>query len=291
MRKKSSNSSARVIKICRCNFALGKVSRKKVPENSPPRTRSKLLNLNQKFRKGVGGQRGLARRHPSYARDSGLFSAPFFLQKGPSWENGDTFLENFLGSFWGFVCCQPHPANPCSKPLTQAVLHGVPFTGAASLLDKERSFGVLQEGSGDLRWPGDSQHESGRFARIDSQTKPYFHNVRAIRANRLKPAISNSYPPPPPKRDSEKKGNRAIQFGNPETIRENHAIRANLRIASRESGHLSWRTVSRKMKQNCPAPFGAGPSALLFCIFLLMAFIGHIRRATRIPNAPSPELW
>ena len=40
-----------------------------------------------------------------------------------------------------------------------------------------------------LRWPGDSQRESGRFARIDSQRKPYFHNVRAIRANRLSPVI------------------------------------------------------------------------------------------------------
>ena len=34
-----------------------------------------------------------------------------------------------------------------------------------------------------------------RFARIDSQKKPYFHNVRAIRANRLKPAIRNFLPP------------------------------------------------------------------------------------------------
>ena len=30
---------------------------------------------------------------------------------------GDTFLENFLCSFWGFVCRQPPPANPSSKPL------------------------------------------------------------------------------------------------------------------------------------------------------------------------------
>ena len=33
----------------------------------------------QKFRKGVGGQRGLARGNPSFARDSGVFSVPFFL--------------------------------------------------------------------------------------------------------------------------------------------------------------------------------------------------------------------
>ena len=42
-----------------------------------------------------------------------------------------------------------------------------------------------------LRWPGDSQHESVRFAQIDSQKNFSFHNVRAIRATRLKPAIRN----------------------------------------------------------------------------------------------------
>ena len=67
----------------------------------------------------------------------------------------------------------------------------------------ELSFGVK------LRWPGDSQHGSGRFAtrlgairntaRGDSrkfirensfaEKKPYSRNVYAIRANRLKPAI------------------------------------------------------------------------------------------------------
>ena len=46
----------------------------------------------------------------------------------------------------------------------------------------------------ELRWPGDSQRESGRFARIDSQKSPYFHNVPAIRANRLKTAIRNFLP-------------------------------------------------------------------------------------------------
>ena len=47
-----------------------------------------------------------------------------------------------------------------------------------------------------LRWPGDSQRESGRFVRIDSQNKiNYFHNVRAARANRLEPAIRNCLVP------------------------------------------------------------------------------------------------
>ena len=84
----------------------------------------------------------------------------------------------------------------------------------------------------------------GRSKLLNSSRKkgrnkhPYFHNVRAIRANRGKPAIHNFLAPPPPRSAIRKKG---VQFGNPqaETIRENQAIRANLRIDSRESGHLS----------------------------------------------------
>ena len=41
----------------------------------------------------------------------------------------------------------------------------------------------------------------------------------------------------PPKRNSQKKG--LIQFGDPETIRENQALHANLRIDLHEAGHLS----------------------------------------------------
>ena len=78
---------------------------------------------------------------------------------------------------------------------------------------------------------GDS-HES-----IRAKQKKYFHNVRAICANGFKPAIQRFSPP---KRDSQKK---EVRFGNPEPgperIQENQAIRANLRIDSRESGHLS----------------------------------------------------
>ena len=91
-----------------------------------------------------------------------------------------------------------------------------------------------------LRWSGDSQSESAQFARIDSQKNPYFHNVRAIRRNRLKPADSQCFSPL--KRDSQK----GVQFGNPETIRENQTIRANLRIDSRESGHLSLQVYQRE---------------------------------------------
>ena len=39
---------------------------------------------------------------------------------------------------------------------------------------------------------------------------------------------------------------KGIQFGNPETIRKNQAIRANLRIDSRESGHLSRRILGEE---------------------------------------------
>ena len=49
-------------------------------------------------------------------------------------------------------------------------------------------------------------------------------------ASNLQFAISSA-----PKRDSQKNG---VQFRNPETIRANHAIRANLGIDSLESGHL-----------------------------------------------------
>ena len=41
---------------------------------------------------------------------------PVTLSGPKLYENGDTFPESFLGSFWGFVCRQPPPANPFSKP-------------------------------------------------------------------------------------------------------------------------------------------------------------------------------
>ena len=50
----------------------------------------------------------------------------------------------------------------------------------------------------------------------------------------LKMPIKRSMIFSPPKRDSQK----GVQFGKPETARKNQAIRANLRIDSRESGHL-----------------------------------------------------
>ena len=47
---------------------------------------------------------------------------------------GDTFLESFLGSFWGFVCRQPLPANPFSEPLkTGEQAENIGRTGIFSL--------------------------------------------------------------------------------------------------------------------------------------------------------------
>ena len=92
-----------------------------------------------------------------------------------------------------------------------------------------------------LRWPGDLQCEVGRFARIDSREsirrKTYFHNVQAIRANRLKPAIRNVLVPRNAVRE------KGFQFGSPQALRENQAILANLRIDSSESGHLRFKHI------------------------------------------------
>ena len=83
---------------------------------------------------------------------------------------------------------------------------------------------------------GDSREliRATRFA----DKKPYFHNVWGD--SRESPQTCDSHLFSPPKRDSQKRG---VQFGNPETIRKNRAIRANLRIDSRESGHLSPETL------------------------------------------------
>ena len=67
---------------------------------------------------------------------------------------------------------------------------------------------------------------------------PHFHNVRAIRVSCLKPCDSQVLVPPP--RASKKKG---VQFENPEAIRENQV---NLRIDSRESGHVRFQRISER---------------------------------------------
>ena len=64
----------------------------------------------QNFRKGFIGQRGLARGHPSKARDSGLFSAPFFLC--PLKRTGTHFWKTFWAPFGGLFVANTLPPTP-----------------------------------------------------------------------------------------------------------------------------------------------------------------------------------
>ena len=80
-----------------------------------PKTPFGRYRLCQRFRKGVGGQRGLGQGNPSHAIDSGLFSASFFLR--PLMSRRTPFSGTFFAVFLGAVDRQPHPANPFSKPL------------------------------------------------------------------------------------------------------------------------------------------------------------------------------
>ena len=57
-------------------------------------------------------------------------------------------------------------------------------------------------------------------------------------------------PPPPPRSAIRKNG---VQIGNPETIRENETIRANLRIDSRESAHPSLQNMCSILAQTFSA--------------------------------------
>ena len=64
--------------------------------------------FSQKFRQGVGRQRGLARRNPSKARDLGLFCVPSFLcPLRRMW-------THFWRAFWALfgVCLSPNPLPP-----------------------------------------------------------------------------------------------------------------------------------------------------------------------------------
>ena len=64
----------------------------------------------QKFRQGVGGQRGLAWRDPLKARDSGLFSIPFSLC--PLRRRGTHFWRTFGVLFGGSFVANPLPPTP-----------------------------------------------------------------------------------------------------------------------------------------------------------------------------------
>ena len=79
--------------------------------------------------------------------------------------------------------------------------------------------------------------------------KNYFHNVRAIRANRLKSAIRNFLVP-----RSANRARKGVQFGNPDAVRVN---RANLRIDCRllfgsdERTMVLWGGAPRGSPRGC----------------------------------------
>ena len=63
---------------------------------------------------------GVGTRKSFICQRFNLFSVPFSLC--PLRRRGTHLVEIFLGSFWGFVCRQPPPANPFSKPLIVGIL-------------------------------------------------------------------------------------------------------------------------------------------------------------------------
>ena len=88
--------------------------------------RSSLKQLFQKFRKGVGEQRGLARGNPSKARDSGLFSVPFFLY--PLRRMGTHLWRTFWALFGGLFVANPFPPTPFRNlRLFRSSLKGMKF--------------------------------------------------------------------------------------------------------------------------------------------------------------------
>ena len=66
--------------------------------------------INQKFRRGVGGQRGLARGNPSKARASGLFFVHFCLCSPR--RRGTNFWRTFWTLFGGLFVANPLPPTP-----------------------------------------------------------------------------------------------------------------------------------------------------------------------------------
>ena len=94
--------------------SLESVSHASGPSNTFPKLSGDIPDC-QKFRKGVCGQRGFARANPSKARDSGLFSVPFF--PCPLRRRGTHFWRASWALIGGFVCRQPPLANPFSKLL------------------------------------------------------------------------------------------------------------------------------------------------------------------------------
>ena len=102
-----------------------------------------------------------------------------------------------------------------------------------------------------------SQCKSGRFPLLDSHEsirrtkKLHFHSVRAI--SHEPPQTCDSQVLVPRSLIRQKR----VQFRNSETTRENKAIRANLRIDSCESDHLSYDFFSLTNP--------SGPIEVIFC--------------------------
>ena len=68
-----------------------------------------------------------------------------------------------------------------------------------------------------------------------------------------------------------------VQFGNPETSRENQAIRANLRIDSREPGHLRSEPESKCRELR------------IAVVVLMLVSVFHPSRMTSIGNLECPQ--
>ena len=125
---------------------------------------------------------------------------------------------------------------PCISPLRcQLIEAGMKLSGKARFPKKFMwvPCRVLSQQMRHLRWAGDSQRESGRFARIDSQKIPIlimFERFARIVSN-LRFASLECL--------ETRFAETGVLFGNRQAIHVNQAIRANLRINSRESGHLS----------------------------------------------------
>ena len=69
-----------------------------------------LPKKNQKFRKGVGGQRGLAQGDPSHARHSHLFAVPFSY--ATLRRRGTQFWGSIFAVFWALLVANPLPPTP-----------------------------------------------------------------------------------------------------------------------------------------------------------------------------------
>ena len=83
-------------------FIWGAPSSWKISEKGPPTYKEFMATLSEVSKRGWRTE-GVGPRKSFICQRFRPLSVPF--------SRGDTFLENFLGSFRGFVCRQPPPAN------------------------------------------------------------------------------------------------------------------------------------------------------------------------------------